>query len=253
MTVSGIDCPNSGSRVDDLAELAVPGRIASLRRSNALVWVLSKTLSKRDELVSSGLQPLDSVRDDIVRSLLVRLVVESEDGAGVLIGDCVVLVFARGGARTSRVARIKIPDDNALPTDTRRLQNKVIVVAVGRTHECGISASDFNKSLFYAPHLVVDLIPSERGQIFVRPCVRCDLMTVVVRVFDAFRWVCAVNTRVVVPVEEESALRASSIERVDDVVQIDIRSVVKSQRDGVGFGAFSVHCSLCPPLKGRHG
>lgn len=40
-----------------------------------------------------------------IRGLLVRLVIESENGARVLRGDGVIHIFAGGGASTSRVAR----------------------------------------------------------------------------------------------------------------------------------------------------
>lgn len=98
--------------------------------------------------------------------------------------------------RSCRIARVKVPDNDFLAALFSYLANKVVVAAVRRSHKCRRDTDETLESLFDAPHLVVNLVKGQSGQIFVRPCMRGDLVSFVVDVLDALNALVSVNTPV---------------------------------------------------------
>ncbi len=70
-----------------------------------MVWLLTETLGEGDEVVASGLQLLDGVGDDVLRSRDNGLVVQGEDGAGMVADGGVISSLAHLGGDCKRVAR----------------------------------------------------------------------------------------------------------------------------------------------------
>lgn len=69
-----------------------------------MVWLLTEALGEGDEVVASGLQLLDGVGDDVLRSRDNGLVVQGEDGAGMVADGGVISGLALLGGDFKRVA-----------------------------------------------------------------------------------------------------------------------------------------------------
>jgi len=214
---------------------ASPRCIPSEGASDPLIWGLANTLCQSDKSVAGVLEGSDGLGNHDLSRVLVDLVVEGEDGAGVG-GDLVIVVLHDSGCVVLPVVGVKVPQRDGLSSHSSNLLNLVVVVSVGRTNKCRICTSDLHDGLFDEPELVVELVPVQGVEVLVRPSVRGDLMTLVIGVFDAGSLIFVVNTTglttPVVAIEEESALASSGGQSIGDFVQVPPRTVIEGKSCG---------------------
>lgn len=212
--------------------------------------MLTKALSKCDQSIPSGLQFLDGVRDDLLRSGRDGFVVQSEDVAGALSDNGIVSVLALLSRNAKRITGVEVPDRETLTTNRGGLTNKVVVVAEGWAHEGGLHTTNALEGLFDSPHLIVNLIPGKGCEIFVGPGVGGDLVSFVVSILDTLDVGIIIDTAVVVAVEEEGALSTGSNEGFTDIVEPDIGAVIEGKSYSIGDGAFTVDLCESTLLRG---
>jgi hypothetical protein len=229
--------------------LALPGTILGPWSRSGGIWLLAQTLGERDELVSSGLQLRDSVREDVVCSSGVDLVVQRQHGLGLLSNSLVVQLLALRSRSADRVFRVKVPGNDSQTERRGNFADIIIVFSVGRTHERGCNTSNLLKSIIDFRHLRLHLIFAQAIQMRVTPGVRGELVAFVVQILDTLGVVVGVDTFVVVTVEEECSLCAGCDQCFADVVCIDPRAVIKGQCDGVILSALGNNLCKSPRLR----
>jgi hypothetical protein len=204
-----------------------------------LVSVNTEALSEGNQLVALALKCRDEPGNELVSGGLNRLMVQGQEVLRLLVKGVGINRFALCDGRSEGIFAIQVPDGKGLAADVGGLTDEIIVVAIRRTHESRVSAGNLHESLFDAPHLIVDLVPGERGKILVGPSVGGKLMSFVVQVLDALAIV-VVDALVVVTIDEESALCASSNESFADVVHVDVGTIIESQSNSIVLGAARV-------------
>jgi hypothetical protein len=206
---------------------------ALLRTCDLLIRLHVPALGNSYELVTCSLKCFDDVRNDDVRSFLVNFMIQSQDGAGVLLDEIIVSFVALGGSRPSRVAGVEVPCDEFLSALVGDLAYEIVVVAVRRPQERRRDAEQTLEGLFDSPELVVDLVEGKSGEVLMIPGVRSDHVPLTVGVFHTFHIDRIVDTTVVVTIPEECAFGTSRDQCSRYVVNVLFRSVVECQRDGV--------------------
>jgi len=196
-----------------------------------------QAFSKSDKVVTRGLEFRDGVRKNLMGSCFISLMVKGQDGRGMFGDGTVILSLALGDSGAGRIARVKVPEDDLLPTLVGNLTNKVVVAAIRRPHERGSDTQDPLESLVNAPHLTPDLVLVKGGEIRVRPRMGRDLVARFVGILDTLDAVSTIDTIIVVSVPEECSLGTSSDQGVGDILEINVRAIIKGQSDIVGFGA----------------
>jgi len=82
---------------------------------------------------------------------------------------------------------------------------------------------------------------AKRSKILVVPCVRGNLMSSGNDIFD--RVIVIVNGIPIVAVLEKCGMNASGVELVDDILCVDVGTVIKSQRNDTWRRAFVIDCA----------
>jgi len=217
--------------------LTGPGTITNPWGSSVLVRWKARALGKRDKPVTSCLEFRDDVRKNLIGSRFFSLVVKSQDVIRMLGDESVIGSLALGGGRAGRITRVEVPQDERLVTLGGNLLNKAVVVTIRRPHERRIDTRNAHESLFNEPHLIMDLVKAECGEIRVRPGVGLDLVATLDGRQDTVDVVLIIDTTIVVSIEEECSRGTSSIQGVENCLVIDVRAIIKGQSDGVGNGA----------------
>lgn len=120
-----------------------------------------------------------------VKLRTINLVIKSQNGRRMLFRKFIVSGLALCWSRPSRIAGIEVPGNKFLSTGMGNLAHKVVIAAVGRSHEGGLDANDAFQSLVDAAHFGCYLRGGEGSKILVRPCVRSNHVSLAIGKLDA--------------------------------------------------------------------
>lgn len=161
--------------------------------------------------------------------------IQGDDIIRMAIRQIRIRLLALCNSRARAVSRVEVPEDEALVAHSRRLSDEIVVIPVRWAHPRGRDADDARERELYLPHLVMDLVPAKRGEVKVRPGVRCDEVSRSVSVLQGGDLAVIVDTvpyegcilmtgavvkctgRTVIAVYKECAFNTSRCESVRDV------------------------------------
>lgn len=202
-----------------------------------MIGLTTKALRKSDEAVALVLKEFDSVGDDDLGRLLVNVMVEGEDVRRPGLGNNAVALLHGLGPNAPGIARIEVPKSEVLSTHSSNIADHVVVGTIGRASKGGGCTSYLSKGLFHQPELMVEGIPVHGGEISMAPSVGSNLVTLVERPLDALDLFGVVDASPIVPIEEEGSLSTGSGDGFPDVIEIDPRTVVEGEGDGIRLSA----------------
>lgn len=228
--------------------VASPGAVLGLWGSNGSIWLDVETLSEGNHGVSGVLEEGDGERNDIGAGGLDGLVVEDEHVADMRVDSALVYVLAESNGCAICIFSILIPNSHALVALEGYLQDIVVVATEWGTHETGLDTEDTTESLFHSVHTVLDLGSGESCEIGVRPSVISNHHTMVVSILDTGDHVSVVDTAIVVPVEEEGPLDLVLYEQVNELLMVDVRTVIEGERNLLGVNARCIDSSHASSL-----
>jgi len=176
-----------------------------------LVRTCANAICKSDEFVPGFLEKVYSIRQNFKNSPINNLMHEGQKRRRMSLHDVSKQLLRLGRGISKCVLRVKVPQDKLLPALGGNLTNEIVIRAVWGTHERRRDANETLERLFHAPHLVVNLVKGQRGEVAVRPCVRGDLMAFAVDRLDVLSVLGAVNATPVIAIEKESPLGTGCI------------------------------------------
>lgn len=109
------------------------------------------------------------------------------------------------------------------------------------THVCWVVAQDVHEGGLQLCHLRLDISLGKRSKIRVVPCVRGDLMSSGNDVLESV--IVIVNAIPIQAVLEKCSMYASGIELVNDILCVDVWTIIKSQCNDTWRRAFLIDCA----------
>jgi len=136
-----------------------------------------------------------------------------------------------------------IPGDERLASGRRDGADCRVIFAVGRTDESWDETGDFEESIVDSIHLSTNLFIGQCGEMRMGPRMRTYLVAFCNSRLNALDIVAIIDALIVISVEEEGGLDLIVTQHLDDVVKVDVRSIVERQSNSVRHSACSIHRS----------
>jgi len=167
-----------------------------------------------------------SVGDDVIDGTGDDVMVQDDPPA--LTVDVVVSLLRLPNRSTTSVLSIIAPEDHLrIPPLRGDLQDLVVVPPKGRSEVLGLETEDLGHGVFDPVEFVVELVPGQGGQIFMRPRMTPDRMPSRGHSFQIISII--INTPIILPIDEERSLIIP--QRIQEVVIVLKGAIVKGDSD----------------------